>query len=124
MLRPAALGAAIALVSAGGASAEVVARSAQDGMLALNGKGVPSVAFVRGPSLYVSTRSRGGRWTAAKAAAVSPGSGVTAFRVGSSGPVVLVESADSRALRLVRGTSVGWQTVRLAGRLRPAQRLG
>jgi hypothetical protein len=124
MLRSAALGVAIALVSAGAASAEVVARGVEDGLLALNGKGVASVAFVRGSALYVSTRSRPGRWTVAKAAAVSPGSGVTAFKVGSTGPVVLVESADSRTLSLVRRRSVGWQTIRLAGNLGPRLRLG
>ena len=46
MLRSAACVAAIALVTAGGASAEVVARSVQDGFLALDAKGVPSVAWV------------------------------------------------------------------------------
>jgi hypothetical protein len=124
MLRTAALGAAIALVSAGGASAEVVARGVDDGLLALNRKGVPSVAFVRGPALYVSTRTPAGRWTAAKAAGVSPGSGVTAFEVGSAGPAVLVESADSRTLLLVRRRSVGWETIRLAGGLGARLRFG
>src|SRR5690349_23157839 len=100
MLRQAALGAAIALVSAGGASAEVVARGVEDGQLAVSGKAAPSVAYVRGSALYVSTRSRAGRWTAAKAASVTPGSGVTAFKVGAAGPVVLVGSADSRTLSL------------------------
>ncbi len=124
MLRSAALAAAIALVSAGGASAEVVARGVQDGFLALNGKAVPSVAFVRGPALYVSTRSATGRWTASAAASVSPGSTVTAFKVGAAGPVVLVESADVRTLLLVRRQSVGWQTIRLARVTAPRFRLG
>jgi hypothetical protein len=124
MLRSAALGAAIALVSAGGASAEIVARGVQDGLLALNGKAVPSVAFVRGPTLYVSKRSAAGRWTAAAAASVSPGSTVTAFDVGPAGPVVLVESADVRTLLLVRRQSVGWQTIRLAKAAAARFRLG
>lgn len=124
MFRSAALGAAIALVAAGGASAEIVARGVQDGLLALDAKAAPSVAFVRGPALYVSTRSRAGRWVTAKAAAVSPGSTVTAFDVGAAGPVVLVESADVRTLLLVRPRSVGWQTVRLAGGLAARFRLG
>ena len=124
MLRSAALGAAIALVAAGGASAEVVARGVQDGLLALDGKANPSVAFVRGPSVYVSTRSASGRWVAAKAASVSPGSTVTAFDVGAAGPVVLVESADVRTLLLVRRRSVGWETIRLAGGLAARFRLG
>lgn len=124
MLRSAALGAAIALVAAGGASAEIVARGVQDGFLALDGKSVPSVAFVRGSTLYVSTRSAAGAWTAAKAASVSPGSTVTAFGVGAAGPVVLVESADVRTLLLVRRRSVGWETIRLAGGLSARLRLG
>lgn len=124
MLRSAALGAAIALVSAVGASAEVVARGVQDGFLALNGKAMPSVAFVRGSTLYVSTRSATGKWTPAAAASVSPGSTVTAFKVGSAGPVVLVESADVRTLLLVRRRSVGWQTIRLAKVTAPRFRLG
>ena len=124
MLRQAALGAAIALVSAGGASAEIVARGVEDGLLAVNGKAAPSVAYVRGSALYVSTRSRAGRWTAAKAASVTPGSAVTAFKIGAAGPVVLVESADSRTLSLVRRRSVGWQTIRVAGGLAPRLRLG
>src|SRR5215217_2373279 len=124
MLRSAALGAAIALVSAGGASAEVVARGVQDGFLALNGRAVPSVAFVRGPTLFVSTRSATGTWTASAAASVSPGSTVTAFKVGAAGPVALVESADVRTLLLVRRRSVGWQTIRLARVAAPRLRLG
>ena len=102
MLRSAAFGAAIALVSAGGASAEVVARGVQDGLLALNGRAVLFVAFVRGPTLYVSTRSATGRWTVSAAASVASGSTVTAFKVDTAGPVVLVESADVRTLLLVR----------------------
>jgi hypothetical protein len=124
MLRSAAFGAAIALVCAGGASAEVVARGVPDGFLALSGKAVPSVAFVRGPTLYVSTRSATGRWTASAAASVSPGSTVTAFKIGAAGPVVLVESADVRTLLLVRRQSVGWQTIRLARVIAPRFRLG
>lgn len=123
MLRSAALGAAIALAAAGGASAEVVARGVQDGFLALNGK-TPSVAFIRGPALYVATRSPAGRWTTAKAASVTSGSTVTAFASGAHGPVVLVESADVRTLLLVRRESVGWQTIRLAGNLAARFRLG
>jgi hypothetical protein len=114
MLRSAALGAAIALVAAGGASAEVVAPGVQDGFLALKGNAQPTVAFIRGTTLYVSTRLPAGRWTAAKAATVTAGSTVTAFEVGPRGPAVLVESADTRTLLLVRPQSVGWQTIRLA----------
>ena len=56
MLRSAASVAAIALVTAGGASAEVVARGVQDGLLALDAKGTPSVAWVHNSTLFVATR--------------------------------------------------------------------
>jgi hypothetical protein len=124
MIRSAALAFVAALVAAGSASAEVVARGVDDGLLALNARGSPSVAFVRGSTLVVASRSAAGRWSQARAASVAAGSSVMAFRIGAAGPVVLVESADSRALRLVRRASVGWRTVQLAGRLRGAQRLG
>ena len=55
MLRSAAFVAAIALVTAGGASAEVVARGVQDGLLALDAKGTPSVAWVHHSTLFVGT---------------------------------------------------------------------
>jgi hypothetical protein len=123
MLRSAALAFAVTLVTASGASAEVVARGVEDGLLALGAKG-PSVAFVRGPALVVSSRSPNGRWTEAKAATVAPGSSVMAFEIGRTGPVALVESGDSRSLSLVRRKSVGWQTIRVVGRLPATVRLG
>jgi hypothetical protein len=124
MIRSAALACAIAFVAAGGASAETVARGVQDGFLALDVKGTPSVAFVRGSTLFVATRSPAGRWAQARAAAVPAGSTVTAFALGAAGPVALVESADVRTLLLVRRRSVGWQTLRVAGGLAPRFRLG
>jgi hypothetical protein len=124
MLRSASLAFALALVTAGGASAEVVARGVEDGLLALGAKSAPSVAYVRGSTLVVATRSPNGRWVEAKAATVASRSSVLAFRVGAAGPVALVESGDSRVLQLVRRKSVGWQTIRLAGGLPPAVRLG
>jgi len=124
MIRSAALAFAAALVAAGAASAQVVARGVQDGLLALGAKGSPSVAFVRGSTLVVATRSAKGRWVQAKAASVAAGSSVMAFETGKAGPVVLVENADARTLLLVRRRSVGWQTVRLAGVRRGSMRLG
>jgi hypothetical protein len=123
MLRSAALAFAVTFVTAGGASAEVVARGVEDGLLARGGKG-PSVAFIRGTALVFATRSPSGRWTEAKAATVASGSSVMAFEVGRTGPVVVVETGDSRSLSLVRPKSVGWQTIRLAGRLPTTVRLG
>ena len=114
MLRSAACVAAIALVTAGGASAEVVARSVQDGFLALDAKGVPSVAWVRNSTLFVAERPAAHRWTRTAAASVPPGSSVVAFEIGAAGPVALVQSGDDRTIELVRRRSVGWQTIRVA----------
>lgn len=124
MLRSAVLAFAVSLVTAGGASAEVVARGVEDGSLALGAKGAPSVAFIRGSALVVATRSPSGRWAQAKAATVPSGSGVMAFKIGAAGPVVLVEGGDSRSLLLVRRKSIGWQTIRLVGGLPAAVQLG
>src|SRR5215210_1165914 len=126
MLRSAATASltALALVAASGATAETVAPGVQDGLLALDGKGRPSVAFVRGTSFVIATRSRRGRWASVKPAAVTRGSNVMAFTVGRSGPVALVQSADERTLLLVRRRSVGWQTLRINGALPPQVRLG
>lgn len=115
---------ALALVAASGASAETVAPGVPDGLLALDRKGAPSVAFVRGTSFVVATRRSAGRWAAAKAAGVTAGSNVMAFTIGASGPVALVQAADDRTLLLVRRRSVGWQTIRVNGALPPQVRLG
>jgi hypothetical protein len=126
MLRLAALatGLALALVAAESASAEIVARGVRDGLLALGPKGTPSVAFVRGTKVVVSTRLAKRKWQAASAATVTSGSQVMAFAVGRAGPVALVQSADNRRLFLVRRHGVGWQTVRVAGGLPAGVMLG
>lgn len=114
MVRSAALVAAIALVTAGGASAETVARGTGFGVLALDAKGTPTVAYVHGSTLVLATRTKPATWTRADAASVPSGSSVMAFATGAQGPVVLVGSADERKIFLVRRRSVGWQTVVLA----------
>jgi hypothetical protein len=114
MLRSAASVAAIALVTAGGASAEVVARGIQDGVLAVDAKGTPSVAWVRNSTLFVATRTGPGRWTRSAAAAMPAGSSVVAFETGAAGPVLLAQSGDDRTIVLVRPRSVGWETIRIA----------
>jgi hypothetical protein len=124
MIRTAAMASVVALVAVGGASAEVVAPGVQDGLLALNAKGSPSVAFVRGSNLVVASRSAPKRWAQVRAAAVSPGSNVMAFEIGAAGPVVLVQSNDAREILLVRRRSIGWQTIDLAGKLPPQVQLG
>ena len=114
MLRSAALVAAIALVAAGGASAETVARGTSFGQLAVDAKGTPFVAYVYGSTLVVASRTAPNRWARADAASVPTGSSVMAFAIGAQGPVLLVGSADSRKIFLVRRRSVGWQTVVVA----------
>jgi hypothetical protein len=124
LIRATALAFAIALVAGAGASAEVVARGVEDGQLALSRTGTPSVAFVRGTTLFIATRSGPGRWKLAKAATVNAFSNVMAFTIGPSGAVALVQSADDRRLVLVRRHSVGWQTIPLVRRLGAPYRLG
>src|SRR2546423_840709 len=123
MVRTAALVLA-ALVVAPGASAEIVARGVQDGMLSLTAKGQPVVAYVKGPSFVVSTRAGAGRWQAQRVDTVAPGSQVVAFTVGATGPIALVERGDLRKLTLYRRLGFGWQTVKLGGVLPAHVRLG
>ena len=123
MLRSAALVVAIALVTAGGASAETVARGTGFGILALDAHGTPSVAYVHGRALVVATRTKPNQWARAEAASVPTGSSVMAFTIGPHGPVVLAGSADSRRIYLVRRRSIGWQTVVIAS-VTPKYRLG
>ena len=124
MLRASALAFGLALAAAGGSSAEIVARGVQDGMLALGANGTPSVAYVRGTKVVLSTRAGKDRWRATNIGSASAGSQVKAFTVGSRGPVALVQSADGRRIFLVRRVPVGWQTIRIAGSLPAGVRLG
>src|ERR1043165_7154462 len=123
-LGPAALALAFVLVAPGRASADIVARGVHDGSLALNAKGTPYIAFVKGKSLIVSTRTGPGRWHPELADSVSVGSRVMAFEVGRAGPVALVLSADNRRLNLVRKRLLGWQSVRLNAKLGRDGQLG
>jgi hypothetical protein len=124
MLGPAALALAFVLLAPGRASAEVVARGVHDGSLALGPKGTPYVAYVKGKSLFIATRTVRGRWRAEVADSVSIGSQVRAFEVGRGGPVALVVSADSRRLDLVRKRLLGWQSVRINAKLGRGGALG
>jgi len=114
MLRSAASVAAIALVTAGGASAEVVARGVHDGLLALDAKGTPSAAWVHNSTLFLATRDGTGRWGRTATATVPAGSSVMAFEIGAAGPVLLAQSGDDRTMVLVRRRSIGWETIRIA----------
>jgi hypothetical protein len=105
---------AAGLGTAGTAQAEIVARSAADGLLALDAKGTPSVAYVRGTRVIVATRAGNAKWRSVSAGRTTAGATVRAFKVGAAGPVTLVESSDDRTLVLVRKRGSGWQSVRLA----------
>jgi hypothetical protein len=102
------------LFASGTAGAEIVARNAADGALALNAKGTPSVAYVRGTKLVVSTRAGLAKWRGVNAATTTAGATVKAFRIGAAGPVALVQSSDDRSLALVRKRGSEWQTIRIA----------
>ena len=90
------------LCAAGTARAEIVAPNAADGQLALNAKGTPSVAYVRGTRVVVATRAGNGKWRAVNAASTTSGATVKAFKIGAAGPVALVQSSDDRTLVVVR----------------------
>src|SRR5215211_8509855 len=110
----AAVACASVLFAAGTARAEVVAKNAADGLLAMSPAGVPSVAYVRGTRLTVATRAGKEKWRSVTAAATTPGATVRAFKIGAAGPVALVQSSDERTLVLVRKNGKGWQSVRIA----------
>lgn len=116
-LRRATVVLALIVVAVGDAGAEIVARDVQEGMLAVGANGRPSVAYVRGTNVVIATRVSAGRWREANVASVSAGSSVMDFRVGTKGPVALVQSADDRTLDLVRARGSAWQRIRLVGRL-------
>ena len=122
MVRAAALAFGLALIAAASAPAEIVAHGVRDGMLSLGPGGAPYVAYVKGQSLLIAERSARGRWSVAKADAVSKGTQLMAFEVGATGPVALTLSADNRRLVLVRRQLVGWQRIPIQGRL-PARTL-
>jgi hypothetical protein len=123
MVRSAALALA-ALVVAPGASAEIVARGVQDGMLSSASNGQPVVAYVHGSSFVVSTRVAANRWRAERVATVQGGSEVVGLTAGATGPVALVERGDLRKLTLYRRVGFGWQAVSLGGALPANVRLG
>ena len=116
--------AALALVVAEGAAGEVVARGVQDGLVTTTRAGRPLVAYVRGTSLSVATRTGPRRWRTTRAATVARGSSVVALESGAAGTVAVVESADERRLLLVRQAGPGWAVTALTGRLRAGTTLG
>jgi hypothetical protein len=105
-----------ALATAGGASGEVVARGASDGMLAATPSGAPAVAYARGRTLYVSRRAAGG-WSAQRVGRLAPGSTLAAFAVGAKGAAVLVVGPNDRTLTLFRRGPQRWLRSPLVTRL-------
>ena len=122
-MRSLALAGALALALAGSASAELAVPSVQDGVLAVSPGGAPFVAYVHGNSLEVAARGRNGAWAQKRAAHVTRGSTVVAFKVGRRGPVVLVRGAGSHSLDIVRRTRAGWRKIPIA-RAPSGSRLG
>jgi hypothetical protein len=123
MLRSAALALGLALAAAGSASAELVARGVQDGMLALGPNGTPYVAYVESGKVVVAHRGAK-RWRKERAAVVGAGWQVRALETSRSGPVVLAQSADTRRILLLRRGLLGWQTIRVVSHLPAATTLG
>ena len=123
MLRSAALAFGLALATAGTASAELVARGVQDGMLALGSKGTPYVAYVRSGKVIVAHRATK-RWRKERAAVLGAGWQVRALETSRGSPVVLAQSRDTRRIVLLRRGLLGWQTIRVAPRLAAGTVLG
>jgi hypothetical protein len=123
MLRSAALALGLALAAAGSASAELVARGVQDGLLALGPKGTPYVAYVRSGKVLVARRV-GKRWRTERAAVVGAGWQVRALETSRGTPLVLAQSRDTRRIVLLRRGLLGWQTIRVAPHLPASTTLG
>ena len=123
MLRSAALAFGLALAAAGSASAELVARGVQDGVLALGPKGTPYVAYVQSGNVVVTHRSAK-RWRKERAGVVSAGWQVRALETSRGSPMVLVQSRDTRRIVLLRRGLMGWQTIRVAPHLPAGTILG
>ena len=113
-MRGLALAGVLGLALAGSASAELAVPKVQDGMLAVSPGGAPFVAYLHGNSLEVAARRRSGAWTRQRAAHVTRGSTLVAFKAGRRGPVVLVRGAGSHSLDIVRRTRAGWRKIPIA----------
>jgi hypothetical protein len=113
-MRSLALVGAVGLALAGSASAELAVPKVQDGMLAVSPGGAPFVAYVSRNGLEIASRGHGGSWKRERAARVTRGSTLAAFKAGRRGPVVLVRGPGSHSIDLVRRTGAGWQTIPIA----------
>src|SRR5215471_5347298 len=112
-MRSLALVGAFGLVLAGSASAELAVPKVQDGMLAVSPGGEPYVAYVSGNRLEIASRGRVS-WKHQRAAQVTRGSTLVAFKAGRRGPVVLVRGPGSHSIDLVRRTTAGWRKIPIA----------
>jgi hypothetical protein len=122
--RAALLVAACALAAPAVARAELVAPGVASGALAVARDGSPFVAYVRGRSLFLTTRSSG--WKSERVA-VLPASGgsVAGITVAASGRVaVLAEAADGRWLVLYERSRKLVRSTSLLSRLAAGARIG
>jgi hypothetical protein len=122
-MRSLALGIAFGLALAGSASAELAVPKVQDGMLSVSPGGAPFVAYVSGTRLELAARGRNGIWKRQRAAHVTRGTTLVAFKAGRNGPVLLVRGAGSHSIDLVRRRHGGWQKIPIA-RAPTGSRLG
>jgi hypothetical protein len=123
-MRSVGLAVVIALSLASGASAEVVASGVHDGRIAVAPNGTPIVAYLRGSSFRVATRTSSGGWRTTHARRVAPGSNLVAFTAGMHGPIAVLQGAESRTLLLLRRHAGVWRATQLAGRLPAGTTLG
>ncbi len=115
--------AVLALTTAGGASAELVARGVADGLLAVAPDGRPSVAYLQGETLVIARRVGRGRWARERLGTVAKGSSLAAFATGASGPVLVIVGPGERTLYVVH-RRMGWARTQLVRRLDPGVVLG
>jgi hypothetical protein len=114
----------VALAVTASVSAEVVARGVPDGLLAVSPQGVPSVAYARGQTVFVSRRVGAGRWRASRATRVRRGSTLATFASGPAGPALLVLGPNHRTLTLVHRVGRRWRATPIVRHLGPGAELG
>jgi hypothetical protein len=108
--------AAAALMLAGGAGAEVVARNVSDGLLAVAPSTRPFVGYVQGTELVIAQRVAKGRWQHRPVLSFPKGSRLAAFAAGVRGPVGVVVGPTARTIYVVRVDRGRW-TKRIVGHL-------
>ena len=111
----------LALAAGGSAQAALVARSADDAVLALAQDGSPRVAYAANGELFLATRRRDGAWTRTRVGRLPAGTPrLAGLEIVARGrPYVLVEDADGRWLTLADRVGTRWR-LRAAARGVPA----